>query len=166
MTLDQAAERFNRSPGRCPDLIAVHRQAGEGAPGKRTDVSAINPTAIVLAMGSWQAVVQNLTNGRDRRPAAAGNASTPARRRAPTNATSWSVKSRESPTQDSRARRTHHGPFPRRSWPKEATSKALWVMADVKWRRQSQPVPPSVHTRITCLTPHFGALYFFFTRCG
>lgn len=61
MDLDEAAANFLRAMRHCDNLIAVHRASGGPDRGKRDEEVSINRAVVVLAVASWQAVVQDLT---------------------------------------------------------------------------------------------------------
>jgi hypothetical protein len=61
MDVDDAAANFKRAMRHCDNLVTVHRGHGGGAPGKRDKEVSINRAVIVLAVASWQAVVQDFT---------------------------------------------------------------------------------------------------------
>ena len=61
MNLDEAAGNFLRSMRHCDNLITVHRGHGGPARGRRDEEVSINRAVVVLAVASWQAVVQDYT---------------------------------------------------------------------------------------------------------
>lgn len=61
MDLPEAARRFSVAMSYCIDVIAVHRRAGNGGRGRRTDEVSLNRAVVVMAVGAWQVAVENLT---------------------------------------------------------------------------------------------------------
>ena len=59
MDLSEAAENFRRATRHCDNLIAIHRGHGGPGQGRRDEEVSINRAVVVLAVGSWQAVVQD-----------------------------------------------------------------------------------------------------------
>lgn len=59
MDLVEAAENFRRATRHCDNLIAVHRGHGGPGQGRRDEEVSINRAVVVLAVASWQAVVQD-----------------------------------------------------------------------------------------------------------
>lgn len=60
MDLPEASERFQVAIGYCDDVVAVHRRAGTGLPGRRGEETTLNRAVIVMAVAAWQVVVENL----------------------------------------------------------------------------------------------------------
>jgi hypothetical protein len=58
--LDEAVGNFHRATRHCENLIAVHRGHGGPGRGRRDEEISINRAVVVLAVASWQAVVQDL----------------------------------------------------------------------------------------------------------
>src|SRR6266498_4023400 len=61
MDLSEAADNFRRATRHCDNLITVHRGYGGPDPGKRDEEVSINRAVVVLAVASWQAVIQDYT---------------------------------------------------------------------------------------------------------
>lgn len=61
MDLAEAAANFRRATRHCDNLIKVHRGYGGSGRGRRDEETSINRAVVVLAIASWQAVVQDLT---------------------------------------------------------------------------------------------------------
>lgn len=61
MDLEEAAANFRRATQHCDNLIAVHRRAGGPLQGPRYEEVSINRAVVVLAIASWQAVIQDYT---------------------------------------------------------------------------------------------------------
>lgn len=59
MDLNEAAENFRRATRHCDNLIEVHRGYGGPAPGHRDEEVSINRAVVVLAVASWQALIQD-----------------------------------------------------------------------------------------------------------
>jgi hypothetical protein len=59
MDLHEAAESFERATRHCDNLIAVHRGYGEGKPGRRAEEVSVNRAVVVIAVASWQSVIQD-----------------------------------------------------------------------------------------------------------
>lgn len=60
MDLPEAASRFKDAMGYCDDVVAVHRRAGTGQPGRRSDETTLNRAVVVMAVAAWQVAVENL----------------------------------------------------------------------------------------------------------
>ncbi|RDH13677.1 hypothetical protein [Tsukamurella pulmonis] len=58
--LDEARDRFYRSIADCRNLIAIHEARNSGQ-GRRYQELALNRATIVLAVATWQALVQDVT---------------------------------------------------------------------------------------------------------
>ncbi|MDT5045138.1 MAG: hypothetical protein QOD10_274 [Mycobacterium sp.] len=52
---------FENAMVHCDNLIKVHQKAGTGTRGGEWIESSVNRAVIVLAIASWQAVVQDMT---------------------------------------------------------------------------------------------------------
>ena len=61
MDLEEAAANFARSTLHCVNLIEVHHTHGANKRGFRSKEPSLNRAVIVLAVASWQAVVQDLS---------------------------------------------------------------------------------------------------------
>jgi hypothetical protein len=61
MDITQALEAFRRATQHCDNLVMVHRGYGGPGLGRRSEEVSLNRAVIVLAVASWQAVVQDLT---------------------------------------------------------------------------------------------------------
>lgn len=61
MDLDQAAANFRRAIAHANNLIEVHRRAGTGGRGRRTEEVSINRAVVVITVATWQAAVQDMT---------------------------------------------------------------------------------------------------------
>lgn len=61
MDVDEAVANFQRATRHCDNLITVHRGSGGPARGRRDEEVSINRAIVVLAVASWQAVVQDYT---------------------------------------------------------------------------------------------------------
>jgi hypothetical protein len=59
MDLQQAVDNFERATQHCDNLVVVHRGHGGAAQGRRDKEVSINRAVIVLAVASWQALVQD-----------------------------------------------------------------------------------------------------------
>lgn len=59
MDLNEAAENFRRATRHCDNLVAVHRGHGGPARGRRDEEVSLNRAVVVLAVASWQAVLQD-----------------------------------------------------------------------------------------------------------
>ena len=59
MDLVEAAGNFERATRHCENLISVHRGHGGPGRGRRDEEVSINRAVVVLAVASWQAVVQD-----------------------------------------------------------------------------------------------------------
>jgi hypothetical protein len=53
--------KFNRAMEHCDNLVEVHQWAGSGTRGRRRIETSVNRAIIVIAVASWQAVVQDMT---------------------------------------------------------------------------------------------------------
>ena len=62
MDLTEATENFARATQHCDNLIAVHRGYGGPGRGRRAEEVSLNRAVIVLAVASWQTVIQDLTS--------------------------------------------------------------------------------------------------------
>ncbi len=60
MDLKEAAARFHRAVEHCDNLVEVHKRAGTGGQGRRYREVSVNRAVVVLAIATWQAVVQDL----------------------------------------------------------------------------------------------------------
>ena len=60
MDLPEAAFRFSAAISYCDDVVAVHRQAGTGQRGRRTQETTLNRAVVVMAVAAWQVAVENL----------------------------------------------------------------------------------------------------------
>lgn len=60
MNLDDAATNFRRALEHCDNLIAVHRASGGPSQGRRAKETSINRAVIVIAVATWQALVEDL----------------------------------------------------------------------------------------------------------
>jgi hypothetical protein len=58
--LDDAAANFGRAMRHCDNLVTVHRGHGGAGPGRRAAEISVNRAIVVIAVASWQAVVQDL----------------------------------------------------------------------------------------------------------
>jgi len=56
----EAAKRFSTALSYCEDVIAVHRRAGTGLPGRRDEETTLNRAVVVMAAAAWQVAVENL----------------------------------------------------------------------------------------------------------
>jgi hypothetical protein len=54
-------DNFARATKHCDSLIKVHRGHGGPAVGRRAEEVSLNRAIVVLAVASWQSVVQDLT---------------------------------------------------------------------------------------------------------
>lgn len=61
MDLKQAAANFRRAIRHADNLVAVHRRAGTGGRGRRTEEVSINRAVVVITVATWQAAVQDMT---------------------------------------------------------------------------------------------------------
>jgi len=61
MDLKDATENFQRATKHCDNLIIVHRGYGGEKPGLRVEEISLNRAVVVIAVASWQAVVQDYT---------------------------------------------------------------------------------------------------------
>lgn len=61
MDLVQAAANFRRAIAHADNLVSVHRRAGSGGRGRRTEEVSINRAVVVITVATWQAAVQDLT---------------------------------------------------------------------------------------------------------
>jgi hypothetical protein len=61
--LDDAADNFRRATQHCDNLVTVHRGHGGVSPGRRAEEISVNRAIVVIAVASWQAVVQDFTLG-------------------------------------------------------------------------------------------------------
>jgi hypothetical protein len=59
MDLVEAADNFRRATRHCDNLITVHRGYGGPGRGRRDEEVSINRAVVVLAVASWQAVIQD-----------------------------------------------------------------------------------------------------------
>lgn len=59
MNLTEARDNFARATEHCENLIAVHRGYGSDAAGRRIKEVSVNRAVVVLAVASWQAVIQD-----------------------------------------------------------------------------------------------------------
>jgi hypothetical protein len=59
--VDEAVANFQRSTRHSDNLITIHRGHGGPARGRRDEEVSINRAVVVLAVASWQAVVQDYT---------------------------------------------------------------------------------------------------------
>jgi hypothetical protein len=59
MNLTEARDNFARATEHCENLIAVHRGYGGDAAGRRIKEVSVNRAVVVLAVASWQAVMQD-----------------------------------------------------------------------------------------------------------
>jgi len=57
--LIEAAENFRRATRHCDNLITIHRGHGGPAQGRRDEEVSVNRAVVVLAVASWQAVLQD-----------------------------------------------------------------------------------------------------------
>jgi hypothetical protein len=53
--------RFERAMQHCDNLVLVHQRAGTGSRGRRRVETSVNRAVVVIAIASWQAVVQDMT---------------------------------------------------------------------------------------------------------
>lgn len=60
MDIQTAVDNFVAGLGHCQNLVAVHRAAGNGGPGRRGPETSVNRGIIVMAVATWQAFVQDL----------------------------------------------------------------------------------------------------------
>ena len=60
MDLPEASARFMAAIRYCDDVVAVHRRAGTGGVGRRTEEVTLNRAVVVLGVAAWQVVVENL----------------------------------------------------------------------------------------------------------
>ncbi|WP_331732113.1 hypothetical protein [Streptomyces sp. NBC_00989] len=60
MDIQNAVDNYSSAMKHCDNLIAVHRAAGSGGPGKRSVEPSVNRGTIVLAVASWQAFIQDV----------------------------------------------------------------------------------------------------------
>ncbi len=61
MNVDAAVQNFRRATEHCDNLIKVHRASGGPDRGRRSTESSLNRAVVVLAVASWQAVIQDYT---------------------------------------------------------------------------------------------------------
>jgi hypothetical protein len=61
MDVEEAVGNFRRTTRHCDNVIAVHRGYGGGERGRRAEEMSLNRAVIVLAVASWQAVIQDYT---------------------------------------------------------------------------------------------------------
>jgi hypothetical protein len=59
--LVEAMEGFDRATKHCDNLVQVHRGHGGPGSGRRAEEVSLNRAVIVLAVASWQSLVQDLT---------------------------------------------------------------------------------------------------------
>src|SRR5437667_12748944 len=59
MDLLQATANFDRATRHCDNLITVHRGHGGPGVGRRAEEVSLNRAVVVLAVASWQAVIQD-----------------------------------------------------------------------------------------------------------
>ncbi|WP_158171275.1 hypothetical protein [Rhodococcus sp. JT-3] len=52
---------FDRAMEHCDNLVRVHQRAGGDAKGRRREEISVNRAIVVIAVASWQAVVQDMT---------------------------------------------------------------------------------------------------------
>lgn len=52
---------FDRAMQHCDNLVRVHQRAGGEGKGRRREETSLNRAVVVIAMASWQAVVQDMT---------------------------------------------------------------------------------------------------------
>jgi hypothetical protein len=57
--LIEATDNFRRATRHCDNLITVHRGHGGPAQGRRDEEVSINRAVVILAVASWQAVLQD-----------------------------------------------------------------------------------------------------------
>ncbi|PVB44282.1 hypothetical protein [Mycobacteroides abscessus] len=53
--------QFERAIQHCDNLVLVHQRAGTGSRGRRRVETSVNRAIVVIAIASWQAVVQDMT---------------------------------------------------------------------------------------------------------
>lgn len=53
--------RFDRAMDHCDNLVLVHQRSGTGTRGRRRVETSVNRAVVVIAIASWQAVVQDMT---------------------------------------------------------------------------------------------------------
>ncbi|PFG15490.1 hypothetical protein ATK74_3037 [Propionicimonas paludicola] len=58
--LNQAAANFRRAIVHADNLVSVHRHAGGGGRGRRTQETSINRAVVVITVATWQAAVQDM----------------------------------------------------------------------------------------------------------
>ena len=61
MDLFEAFDNFQRATSHCDNLIEVHRGYGGPAQGRRDKEVSVNRAVVVIAVASWQAVIQDYT---------------------------------------------------------------------------------------------------------
>src|SRR5687768_1510049 len=61
MELNEAVSNFRRATRHCDNLITIHRGYGGPAQGRRDEEVSINRAVVVLAVASWQAIVEDYT---------------------------------------------------------------------------------------------------------
>lgn len=61
MDLNEAADNFGRATLHCDNLITVHRGYGGTGRGRRAEEISVNRAVVVIAVASWQAVIQDYT---------------------------------------------------------------------------------------------------------
>ncbi|ELB95047.1 MULTISPECIES: hypothetical protein [Rhodococcus] len=54
------SSKFDNAMTHCDNLIEVHNRAGSGGRGRRTAETSVNRAVVVIAIASWQAVVQDM----------------------------------------------------------------------------------------------------------
>ncbi|WP_143261821.1 hypothetical protein [Allokutzneria sp. NRRL B-24872] len=60
MDMQTAVDNFTNSMAHCDNMVAVHRAAGSGTPGRRRVETSVNRGVIVTAVATWQAFVQDV----------------------------------------------------------------------------------------------------------
>ncbi len=60
MDVQTAVDNYERAMGHCDNIVHVHRAAGDGGVGRRTEETSVNRGTIVLAVAAWQAFVQDI----------------------------------------------------------------------------------------------------------
>lgn len=79
MDLQEAVDNFRRATQHCDNVVAVHRGYGGDQRGRRAEEMSLNRAVIVLAVASWQAVIQDYTRAcLDLSAPVAGSSITPA----------------------------------------------------------------------------------------
>jgi len=61
LDLFEAVDNFERATSHCDNLIEVHRGYGGPAQGRRDKEVSVNRAVVVIAVASWQAVIQDYT---------------------------------------------------------------------------------------------------------